>query len=107
MVSCNPEMIKQKLICKGCGCIKSVEIIVPPPEKKPPEKKPPEKKPPEKKPPPPPPECPPPKTVVAIPFMPFFPNAVCCGQCYGGGPCHCGGPCHRNVFSFFLLNDYM
>ncbi|GMY36627.1 protein PYRICULARIA ORYZAE RESISTANCE 21 isoform X4 [Fagus crenata] len=31
VVCCNPEKIKQKLICKGCGCIKSVEIPPPPP----------------------------------------------------------------------------
>ena len=37
---------------------------------------------------------PPPKPVLAIPVMPFFPYAVCCGQCYGGGPCHCGDTCH-------------
>ncbi|GMY36632.1 protein PYRICULARIA ORYZAE RESISTANCE 21 isoform X4 [Fagus crenata] len=126
VVCCSPEKIKQKLICKGCGCIKSVEIKEPPPPPKkkdpppppppkvepppppppkvepppppPPKEEPPPPPPPKVEPPPPPPpkvDCPPPpKPVLAIPFMPFFPYGVCCGQCYGGGPCYCGGPCH-------------
>ncbi|GMY36625.1 protein PYRICULARIA ORYZAE RESISTANCE 21 isoform X4 [Fagus crenata] len=89
VVSCSPEKIKQKLICKGCGCIKSVEIKKEPPPKPPPPK-PPKPPTPTPTPTPPPPPPPPSKTVVAIPVMPFFPYAVCCGQCYGGGPCHCG-----------------
>jgi hypothetical protein len=110
VVCCNPEKIKQKLICKGCGCIKSVEIKKETPPPPPPKKKdPPPPPPPVKKdpppPPPPPPEkkvdCPPPpKPVLSIPVMPFFPSfgyGVCCGQCYGGGPClcGCGGHCNR------------
>ncbi|KAK9942697.1 hypothetical protein M0R45_008348 [Rubus argutus] len=58
VVCCNPEKMRDKLCCKGCGVIKSIEIIEPPPAKPPP--------PPETAKPPPPPEPakppPPPQT---------------------------------------------
>uniref|UniRef100_A0A2N9G4Z1 HMA domain-containing protein n=1 Tax=Fagus sylvatica TaxID=28930 RepID=A0A2N9G4Z1_FAGSY len=64
VVCCNPEKIKQKLICKGCGCIKSVEIKKeqppPPPPKKKPTPPPTPTKPVEPPPPPPPKPTPPP-----------------------------------------------
>ncbi|GKV15246.1 hypothetical protein SLEP1_g26044 [Rubroshorea leprosula] len=41
VVSCSPEKIRDKLCCKACGCIKSIEIIEPP--KDPPPPPPPEK----------------------------------------------------------------
>nr|XP_048331190.1 protein PYRICULARIA ORYZAE RESISTANCE 21-like [Ziziphus jujuba var. spinosa] len=76
VVCCSPEKIKEKIICKGGDCIKSIEIKVPEKEKC---KKPdPEHKPPCQKPHPP----PPPPVLVAI--------GVCCQQCniwYPGVPC--------------------
>ncbi|KAK4263512.1 hypothetical protein QN277_028911 [Acacia crassicarpa] len=52
VVCCSPEKIRDKLCCKGCGAIKSIEIVEPPKPKPPPEKpKEPEKpKPPPEKP---------------------------------------------------------
>ncbi|GLT24847.1 hypothetical protein SLA2020_000150 [Shorea laevis] len=35
VVSSSPEKIRDKLCCKGCGCIKSIEIPPPPPPPKP------------------------------------------------------------------------
>ncbi|GLU15834.1 hypothetical protein SLE2022_322930 [Rubroshorea leprosula] len=35
VVSCSPEKIRDKLCCKGCGCIKSIEIVKPKPPEKP------------------------------------------------------------------------
>ena len=120
VVCCSPEKIKQKLICKGCGCIKSVEIKEPPPPPPPKKKDPPPPPPPKVEPPPPPPpkvepppppkvepppppppkveppppkvDCPPPpKPVLDIPVMPFFP-LFGYGVCCG--QCYGWGPCH-------------
>ncbi|GKV51014.1 hypothetical protein SLEP1_g57691 [Rubroshorea leprosula] len=79
VVSCWPEKIRDKLRCKGCGCIKSIEIVKPKPPEKP-------------KPPP-----SPPKLHVDLQLWGF-----CCFKCYSGrlwGPCSCGGrvpndPCY-------------
>ncbi|GLU15853.1 hypothetical protein SLE2022_323110 [Rubroshorea leprosula] len=40
VVSCSPEKIRDKLCCKACGCIKSIEIVKPktPPRTPPKEK---------------------------------------------------------------------
>ncbi|PNX64782.1 pollen-specific leucine-rich repeat extensin-like protein 1-like, partial [Trifolium pratense] len=35
VVCCNPEKIRDKICCKGCGAIKSIEILEPPPPPKP------------------------------------------------------------------------
>ncbi|XP_022639855.1 keratinocyte proline-rich protein isoform X4 [Vigna radiata var. radiata] len=51
VVCCNPEKLRDKICCKGCGIIKSIEIVEPP-KPKPPEKPKPEKPKPEKPPPP-------------------------------------------------------
>ncbi|GLU15837.1 hypothetical protein SLE2022_322960 [Rubroshorea leprosula] len=81
VVSCSPEKIRDKLCCKGCGCIKSIEIPPPPPPPPPPTPKP-----------PPPPKSPPPckcKLYVDLQLQGFR----CC-KCYSGwlgGPCSCGG----------------
>ncbi|KAF3451875.1 hypothetical protein FNV43_RR07971 [Rhamnella rubrinervis] len=95
VVCCSPEKIKEKIICKGGGCITSIQIVVPPkPETKDscPKKDPPPKEDPpkidqsEKK----------PKKLVPPPPAPYpFPInmqlvGVCCQQCYIGYP---GGPC--------------
>ncbi|GKV47639.1 hypothetical protein SLEP1_g54519 [Rubroshorea leprosula] len=62
VVSCSPEKIRDKLCCKGGGCIKSIEIVKP-------------------KPPPPPP--PPPETHVNV----SVDLQVQCVQCYGRSVC--------------------
>ena len=46
VVCCNPEKLRDKLCCKACGTIKSIEIVEPPKPKPQPEK--PKPKPPEK-----------------------------------------------------------
>ncbi|KAI9124895.1 hypothetical protein K1719_004222 [Acacia pycnantha] len=38
VVCCSPEKIRDKLCCKGCGAIKSIEIVEPTPPKPPPSK---------------------------------------------------------------------
>ncbi|KAK9942698.1 hypothetical protein M0R45_008349 [Rubus argutus] len=82
VVCCSPEKIRDKLCCKGCGVIKSIDIKEPPPPEKvkppPPEKvkPPPEKlKPPAETVKPPPPEKPPPVT------CPRPPVNTCCTEC--------------------------
>ncbi|GLT24848.1 hypothetical protein SLA2020_000160 [Shorea laevis] len=115
VVCCSPEKIRDKLCCKGGGCIKSIEI------KKPDEKKP--SQPPKPKNPPQPPIQPPPQTqlpttpkpkpkdepvklsldlelglhlegrpVPPPPKIPPIPLGFCCSDCYSGRP---GGPCSR------------
>ncbi|KAL2339279.1 hypothetical protein Fmac_013725 [Flemingia macrophylla] len=89
VVCCSPEKLRDKLCCKGCGAIKSIEILEPPkpkppekpkePEKKKPLEDPKEQETPKEKLRPPEPQ---PPTVVPI--------GVCCGPCYEGRP---GGPC--------------
>ncbi|KAL5769344.1 hypothetical protein ACOSQ2_016127 [Xanthoceras sorbifolium] len=115
VVCCSPEKIRDKICCKGRGCIKSIEILKPPPPKpdKPPPPKSPEKPPPPKSPekPPPPksPEKPPPPKVTCeqppqpkppqqppqlpIPCYPPVPGRTCCSDCYEG---RSGGPCYSN-----------
>ncbi|XP_015879740.3 protein PYRICULARIA ORYZAE RESISTANCE 21-like [Ziziphus jujuba] len=89
VVSCNPEKIKEKILCKGGGCITKIEIKVLPvtkPQTPPPKPPPP---PPPQPPPPPPPQ--PPAQSIAI--------GVCCQQPFGGYyPCcrGCGGQCCGN-----------
>ncbi|XP_048332256.1 protein PYRICULARIA ORYZAE RESISTANCE 21-like [Ziziphus jujuba] len=96
VLCCSPEKIKEKIICKGGGCITSIDIIVPEKQKpKPSEKtKEPEKlKEPEK-----PKEQEKPKAPENPPCQrpsPPHPQVlvrigVCCQQCYSGYP---GGPC--------------
>nr|GMD90024.1 protein PYRICULARIA ORYZAE RESISTANCE 21-like isoform X2 [Ipomoea batatas] len=83
VVCCSPEKIRDKLCCKGCGVIKSIEIVEPPKPRaaekpKEPEKpKPPPEKPKEPEKPKPPPAQP--------------PYGFCCGPCSEGIP---GGPCY-------------
>ncbi|XP_047167687.1 protein PYRICULARIA ORYZAE RESISTANCE 21-like isoform X2 [Vigna umbellata] len=120
VVCCNPEKLRDKICCKGCGTIKSIEIVEPPkpkpPEKPKPEKPKPEKPPPPTKPNPPAPEpvappapvpvappapvpvpvpvpAPPPRPVPCpVPEPPPrpVPIGVCCVPCYEGQG---GGPC--------------
>ncbi|KAL5575835.1 hypothetical protein UlMin_017534 [Ulmus minor] len=97
VVSCNPEKIKQKIICKAGHCLKSIEIKEPekpkpkPPPPPPPAPAPPPPPPPAPAPPPPP---PPPKPEPQPPPKccppPVF--GTCCSDCYHGHP---GGPCYR------------
>ncbi|CAN4114624.1 unnamed protein product [Withania somnifera] len=123
VVCCNPEKLRDKLCCKGCGVIQSIEIKEPP-KPKPPEKpkvviekpKEPEKpkvviveKPKEPKPkqpekpkeapkpqpvaPPPPPPAPEPVTVMPVPIQ-EYPQPL--GYCCG--QCYegrTGGPCYQ------------
>ncbi|KAJ9689972.1 hypothetical protein PVL29_012573 [Vitis rotundifolia] len=105
VVSCCPEKIKTKLICKGGKIIHSIEVRAPEKPKPPADKpKPPADKPKEadQKPKPKPeakPSVPVPTPVTGYP--PFiYPTGVCCKSCYegrGGGPCHHGYgiPCQR------------
>ena len=37
VVCCNPEKLRDKICCKGCGTIKSIEIVEPPKPKPPPQ----------------------------------------------------------------------
>ena len=85
VVSCYPEKIRTKLICKGGDTIKSIEVIPPEKPPKPPPKPPPT--PPQK----PPPTPPPPPPVPAYPVF-FYPIGVCCKSCSGGRG---GGSCHH------------
>ncbi|GLT24845.1 hypothetical protein SLA2020_000130 [Shorea laevis] len=67
VVSCSPEKIRDKLCCKGCGCITSIEIIVPPP-----------------------PLPPPPETHVNV-SVNLQVQGFCYCQCWPWGLCYCGG----------------
>ncbi|WVZ10169.1 hypothetical protein V8G54_014699 [Vigna mungo] len=77
VVCCNPEKLRDKICCKGCGTIKSIEIVEPP-KPKPPEKPKPEKpnepvkpeKPKPEKPKPPPPTKPNPPSPEPVPEKP-------------------------------------
>ncbi|KAK4263511.1 hypothetical protein QN277_028910 [Acacia crassicarpa] len=92
VVCCNPEKIRDELCCKGCGCIRSIEIPPPPP----PPPLPPPPPPPPTPPPPPPPPLPPPPPVPPPPPPPprpgicCVPIRICCVPCSEGRP---GGPC--------------
>ncbi|GLT24842.1 hypothetical protein SLA2020_000100 [Shorea laevis] len=69
VVSCSPEKIRDKLCCKGCGCITSIKIIVPPPPLPPP---------------------PPPETHVNV-SVNLQVQGFCYCQCWPWGLCYCGG----------------
>ncbi|GLT24915.1 hypothetical protein SLA2020_000770 [Shorea laevis] len=77
VVSCSPEKIRDKLCCKGGGCIKSIEIPPPPPPPPPPPK--PKDKPKDK----------PVKVSVDVQVQ----GSIYCKCCSGRprGPCSCGG----------------
>ncbi|GLU15833.1 hypothetical protein SLE2022_322920 [Rubroshorea leprosula] len=81
VVSCSPEKIRDKLCCKGCGCIKSIEIVKPPPPKPPPPP------PPKSEPPPPP---PPPETHVNVSVDLEVLCVLCYGKSVSDGWCGCG-----------------
>jgi len=103
VLCCDPEKLRDKICCKGCGTIKSIEIVE---TSKP---KPPET--PEENPPPPlkrkpenPPPAPPPKAVPII---------VCCVPCYEGregGPCFHGygrpPPCYDAYYGRPVYDSY-
>ncbi|GLT80227.1 hypothetical protein SLA2020_516790 [Shorea laevis] len=119
VVCCSPEKIRDKLCCKGGGCIKRIEIKEPPKPKPPapapeppkpapapeppkpaPAPEPPKPPPPPEAPKPPPPPVPPkpppptpPCVPVCLPLPPCLPPpGFCCTECYHGEP---GGPCFR------------
>ncbi|GKV15207.1 hypothetical protein SLEP1_g26009 [Rubroshorea leprosula] len=77
VVSCSPEKMRDKLCCKGCGCIKSIEIKEPTPP-----------------PPPPPPPTPPKEKHVEV-SVDLQVQGFCYCKCCSGWPwalCYCG--CH-------------
>ncbi|GKV15222.1 hypothetical protein SLEP1_g26023 [Rubroshorea leprosula] len=93
VMSCSPEKIRDKLCCKGGGCIKSIEIPPPkpptPPPPKPPTPPPPKPPPPTPTPPPPEPKPKPVKVSVDVQVQ----GTISC-KCSSGrprDPCSCGG----------------
>ncbi|KAK9220960.1 hypothetical protein WN944_009384 [Citrus x changshan-huyou] len=108
VVSCSPEVIRDKLCCKGEGVIKTIEILEPPPSKPPPSTTT-TTTPPTSKPKPSPPQAPAP---APVPYLCYPLVRACCRECYevrGGGPCYSpvracctdcsegrgGGPCYQ------------
>ncbi|GKV31744.1 hypothetical protein SLEP1_g40412 [Rubroshorea leprosula] len=94
VVSCSPEKIRDKLCCKGGGCIKSIEIKEPPKADNPPKTDKPSKTdtPPKtetQKAPTPPPKDKPVKVSVDVQVQ----GSIYCKFCSGRprGPCFCGG----------------
>ncbi|GKV15214.1 hypothetical protein SLEP1_g26016 [Rubroshorea leprosula] len=71
VVSCSPEKIRDKLCCKGCGCIKSIEIVKPKPD-----------------PPPPPPKTPETHVNVSVDLEVLC--VLCCGRSVSDCWCGCG-----------------
>ncbi|XP_054775941.1 uncharacterized protein LOC129284473 isoform X2 [Prosopis cineraria] len=113
VVCCSPERIRDQLCCKGCGAIKSIEIVQPPPDS-------------DCKP------CPDRKCCVSCyegqPCGPCFEGCgprqlvppvvstlvlgrTCCDSCWGGRPggsCFgcCGGPPPRYGGYFYVWSSY-
>ncbi|GMY23791.1 protein PYRICULARIA ORYZAE RESISTANCE 21 isoform X4 [Fagus crenata] len=102
VVYCCPESIKQKIISKGGGAIKSIEIKEPEKPKAkpspPPQAKPPP--PPPKPSPPPPPPQPPPKPSPPPPPPPMAPRS---GPCYEG----CGRPVYDSYGGGYGSGSYV
>ncbi|XP_054775935.1 uncharacterized protein LOC129284468 isoform X2 [Prosopis cineraria] len=116
VVCCNPEKIRDQLCCKGCGVIKSIEIVElskpkttqQPPNKQQPPKQHPNKQQPAQTPTTDPPQQQPPSGTCCVPcdegrcdgpcFKPEspIPHRTCCDPCHEGrrcGPCfQCCGP---------------
>ncbi|XP_022967105.1 protein PYRICULARIA ORYZAE RESISTANCE 21-like isoform X2 [Cucurbita maxima] len=116
VVCCNPEKLRDKICCKGCGVIKSIQIQdpeIPKPVDPPPQLQKVIDSPLPKNPDPPPSQKvvdpppvvvqnPPPVQTKPVPRNPCVPDAgypraypmgVCCRECYegrGGGPCYSG-----------------
>ncbi|XP_044478685.1 cornifin-A-like [Mangifera indica] len=102
VVSCCPERLMQKIRCKGCKVIKSIEIKQPKkPEPANPKKEPPPPAPTQSKPPPPPPEhCkPPPPAPCYSPCCPNYPKP-CYPPCYLIYPTPCYPPYYPNYCSY-------
>ncbi|KAI4298815.1 hypothetical protein L6164_032332 [Bauhinia variegata] len=125
VVCCDPEKLRDKLCCKGRGCIESIEIVEPKPEKREEQEEPKKTKPatelevtvriccgpcsegrrggpcyegcvmPERKPAPPP---------VRHPYPPpCVPVGTCCGPCSEGRP---GGPCYEGCGRLICYGGY-
>ncbi|XP_060199492.1 protein PYRICULARIA ORYZAE RESISTANCE 21-like [Lycium barbarum] len=82
VVCCNPEKLRDKLCCKGCGVIKSIEIKEPEKRKQLEKLKELEK------------TIDPKKVVENVTkVIPPVPPGYCCGECYEG---YTGGPCYHS-----------